>query len=137
MEASQGRYSEKAWRQLHKNTASCNEQILEATSSYTATCLPSLKPSKPDEQDMLDTAGDIRTNSLATTSSVSHHIDEQVLNDQLKLIYRSIVPTLAVALRTCWKRWTIETSGEVESGKSVLEAQHDDDDDDIVQIIQT
>ena len=55
-------HREKAWQQFHKNDASCNEQILEATSSYMATYLPSLKPSKSDKQDMLDTAGKVRTN---------------------------------------------------------------------------
>ena len=32
---------------------------------------------------------------------------------------------------TCWKRCKIKTSREGESGKSVLEALHDDDDDDL------
>ena len=36
---------EKAWRQLHKNVASCIEQILEVTSH---------KPCKSDEQNMLE-----------------------------------------------------------------------------------
>ena len=34
-----------------------------------------------------------------------------------------------VALKTYQERWTIETGGERGSGRSVLAAQHDDDDD--------
>ena len=37
------------------------------------------------------------------------------------------------ALKTCWKRWTIETVGVRGSGRSVLAAWHDDDDDDSKQ----
>ena len=48
------------------------------SSSYTATSLPSLKPSKSDEQ---DTAGKVKTNSLAAFSPGPLHIDEQVLDD--------------------------------------------------------
>ena len=33
-------YGEKAWRQLLKNAASCNEQILEATSHTAAAIWP-------------------------------------------------------------------------------------------------
>ena len=57
-------YGEKVWWQLHKNAASCNEQILEATShKVAATCLQPLKSSKSDEQDMLDTAVEVGTYS--------------------------------------------------------------------------
>ena len=96
------------------------------SSSYTATCHPSLKPSKSDEQDLLDTAGEVRINSSATYSSASLHTDEQLLGDQLELMYSSSVRRQDVALKTSRKRWTIETSGEGESGKSVLVARHDD-----------
>ena len=34
-----------------------------------------------------------------------------------------------VALKTCWKQWTIGRSGEKRSEISVLMARHDDDDD--------
>ena len=60
-------YGEKAWRQLHKNTASNFKQVLEATPSQstnsTATYLPSRKLSKLDETDMQDTTGETGTNS--------------------------------------------------------------------------
>ena len=36
-----------------------------------------------------------------------------------------------VALKTCWRRWTIERRDERGSGISVLAARHDDDDDDL------
>ena len=52
----------KAWRQLHKNSASNFEQVLEATphkaAAYMATYLPSWKLSKLDEPGMQDTAGE-------------------------------------------------------------------------------
>ena len=41
--------------------------------------------------------------------------------------YSSSVPIWDVALRTCWKQWTIGRSGERGSGTSVLIARHDDD----------
>ena len=50
---------EKARRQLHKNTASNIEQVL----NYTATYLPSQKLSKLDEPVMQDTAGEAGTSS--------------------------------------------------------------------------
>ena len=36
---------------------------------------------------MLDTAGEVKTNSKATGSTGPLHMDEQVLNDLLELIY--------------------------------------------------
>ena len=60
------------------------------------------------------------------------HADVQELDDQLEPIYNSSVWTQDVAWKTCRKRWTTETNGERESGKSVLKALHDDDDDDSV-----
>ena len=56
-------------------------------------------------------------------------MDVQRLDDQLESIYNSPVPIQYVSRMTCRERWTIETGGEKESGKSVLTAQHDDDDD--------
>ena len=55
----------------------------------------------------------------------------QVLDDQQELIYNNPVWTQDVVLKTFWKQWKIKTNGEKESGKSILGAQHDDDDDDI------
>ena len=60
-------YGEKAWWQLHKNTASNIEQVLEAPPQKRSSCMityhPSRKLSKLDEPDMRDTAGEVRTNS--------------------------------------------------------------------------
>ena len=55
------------------------------------------------------------------------YMDEQRLDDQLELIYNSSVPIRDVAWKTCQERWTMETSDERGSGKSVLAARHDDD----------
>ena len=54
-------------------------------------------------------------------------MDEQGLDGQLETIYSSSVPIRDVAWKTCWEWWTIETSGEKGSGKSVLAARNDDD----------
>ena len=56
-------------------------------------------------------------------------MDEQVLGDQVEFICNSSVWTQDVALKTSQKQWTIEMNGKGGSGKSVLVAQHDDDDD--------
>ena len=57
-------YGEKAWRILHKSAARCIELILESISIKYSSCLttfhPSRKPSKLDEQDLRDTAGEVR-----------------------------------------------------------------------------
>ena len=47
-------------KQLHKNTASCIEQVLEAASHKAAVVQTSQKPSKLDEQ---DTAGEVKESS--------------------------------------------------------------------------
>ena len=52
-------------------------------SSCTATYLPSQKPSKLDKQDMLDTAGEVRTNSWVTFSYGPLHTDELELDNKL------------------------------------------------------
>ena len=44
-------------------------------------------------------------------------------------IYKNSVPIQDVALKTYWKRWTIEKGGGRGSARSVLVARHDDDDD--------
>ena len=41
------------------------------------------------------------------------------------------MPIQVLALKTSWERWTIETSGDKGSGRSMLAAWHDDEDDDI------
>ena len=123
-------------------------------SCCTATYHPPQKPSKLDKHDMLGTAGEVRTNSQAMYSCGPLHIDELVLGDQRELIYNNslliqdVVIYLAfcsdavqdrmngapnetlmqdIAWKICWERWTIETSGERGSGKSVLAARYDDD----------
>ena len=49
-------------------------------------------------------------------------MDKQKQDDQLEPIYSSSVPIQDVALRTCWKQWTIKKSGKRGSGISVLMA---------------
>ena len=48
------------------------------------------------------------------------HTDEQVLDDQLELIYNRSMQTQDVVKRTCQVWWKIETNGETESRKSLL-----------------
>ena len=61
-------------------------------------------------------------------SSGTLQTDKQGLGDQLEPIYNSSVLIYDTAQKTCWERWTIETSVERGLGKSVIAAQHDDDD---------
>ena len=68
---------------------------------------------------MRETAGEVRTNSLAIYSCGPLHMDEQRQDDQLELINSSSVPIQDVAL-TSLERWTIETGGERVSGRSGL-----------------
>ena len=56
------------------------------------------------------------------------HMDEQRQDDQLEPTYNSSVPIQNVALKTCWKQWTIEKGGERGSEISVPMSRHDDDD---------
>ena len=56
-------------------------------------------------------------------------MDEQKKDDQVEPLYNSSVPIQNVAWKTRRERWTIETGGERESGRFVLVAWHDDDDD--------
>ena len=74
---------------------------------------------------MWNTVGEVRTNSYGRL-----YTDVQVLDDQLELIYNSFERTQDVVKKTCRKRWIIGANGQRESGKSVLAAWHDDDDDD-------
>ena len=69
--------------------------------SYTATCLPSRKLYKLDEQDTQDTAGETRTNSSAMYSYGPPHMAEQKQDDQLEHTYSSYVRIRDVALKTC------------------------------------
>ena len=57
-------------------------------------------------------------------------MDKQRQDDQLEPTHSSSVPKRDVNLKTCRKQWTIVRNGEWESGKSVLIAGRDGDDDD-------
>ena len=65
-------YGEKAWRQLRKNAANCT--VINHLSR---------KPSKLDEQNMQDTAREVKTNSSVMNSCGPLHMDAQSLDDQL------------------------------------------------------
>ena len=56
-------------------------------------------------------------------------MDEQRQDDLLEPTYSSSVPIWDVALKACWKRWTIGRGRERGSGISVLMMRLDDDDD--------
>ena len=58
---------------------------------------------------------------------------EQKQDDQLEHTYSSYVKIQDVVQKTCRRWWTIERSGERESGISVQVARHDDDDDDVIK----
>ena len=56
-------------------------------------------------------------------------MDEQRQDDQLEPIYNSSEPIQDVALKTYRERWMIEMGGKAGSGRSVLVACHEDDDE--------
>ena len=108
----------KSWKQHPKN------------SSYTGNYYPSRKVSKLDEPDIRDTAGEVRTSSLAIYSCGPIHMDEQSQDDQQEPIYNSSILIQDVAWKTSRKRRTIEMGSKRGSGRSMQAARHDDDDDD-------
>ena len=111
-------YGEKVWWQLRKNDANCNKQVQEATLHKAATVWP---PIIHLENCLCWRSKDELINDvLLWTPS----IDKQWSNDQLETIYDSSVPIQEVH----WKQWTIGTGAERGSGRSMLAAQHDDDD---------
>ena len=57
------------------------------------------------------------------------HMDKQRLDNQLEPIYNSSVQIQDIASETSWEWWTIGPGGERGLGRSMLAAQHDDDDD--------
>ena len=91
--------------------------------------LPSHKPSEREELDMLDTAGEARTNSSATFSYGRPHMDTRVWVGQQKLTFISFVRTLIATWKTYHTQWPTETDGARESRESVQTARLDDDDD--------
>ena len=58
------------------------------------------------------------------------YMAEQKQDGQLEHTYNSYVMIRDVALKTCWRQWTMGRRGERGSGISVQAARHDDDDDD-------
>ena len=73
---------------------------------------------------MRDSAGEVGTNSLATYSRGTLHMDEQRQDNQLEPISNSFAPIQDIALKTCQKQWTIGMGGQRGSGISLW---HDDD----------
>ena len=63
------------------------------------------------------------------------HTDEQRLDDQLEPIYGSSVPIEDLAWKTFREQWMIEMGGDWVLGRSVLAAQHDDDDDEHLHMV--
>ena len=57
------------------------------------------------------------------------NMDEQSQDAQQEPIYNSSVSIQDFALKTYRERWTIETSGGKDSGRSMLAERHEDDDD--------
>ena len=106
------------------------EQVLEAALHKAAAVQPLTTHhenlEKLDEPDMQDTAGEVGTNSQVMYSCGPLHINEQRQDDLREPTYNSSVPIQDVALKTCWKQWTIERGGRKGSGISVQLVQHDD-----------
>ena len=84
----------------------------------TAAYILSLKPPKADE-DMRDTAEEIRTSSKEIFSYGPLHTNMQMMDDHLELINNSSVRTQDVDYNTCRKRWTIWTNSERERVREI------------------
>ena len=76
-----------------------------------------------DKQDMLYTAGEVRTNSESTFSYGLLHMGAPGLADQEGLTYISSVWTLDLIQRTCQKRWMIGMDDDGETQGSLC-CQH-------------
>ena len=98
----------------------------QQSSSYMTTYHPPRKLSKLDEPDPRDTAGEVGMNSWLMYSCGPLHIDKQKQDIQLEPTFSSSMPIWDVALRICWKQWTIGRCGERGSEISVLIVRHDD-----------
>ena len=57
------------------------------------------------------------------------HIAMLVLADKQELTYINSVWTMDIVWKTCWEQWIKRTDEETQSGKSILTAWLDDDDD--------
>ena len=77
---------------------------------------------------MLDTAGEVETNSYVKYSYGPLQMDEQRQDDEVEPLYNSSEQIQDVALMTNRKQWTIEEGGRKGLGISMLVEQHDDDD---------
>ena len=116
-----------------KLNGNCTRAVLNKSwrkTSYKATAVWTHLENHPKlrEQDIQDTAGEVRTSSWAMYSRGLLHTNEKGLGDQLESIYNSSILIQDVAWKTCREWWTIGISGGRGSEKSVL-AAHDDDDD--------
>ena len=71
-----------------------------------------------NDQDIMSTIGDVRTNSKATFSHGLLNIDIPVLTDQQKLKFISFIRTRGAVKRTDLERWPIGTDDERDSKES-------------------
>ena len=121
-------YGEKAWRQLHKNAASCIEQILEATLHKTAAVWPPTLITKSIQVRQIRHVGNCWRSKDGLISDIllwtpSH--GQAKVEPMYNSIYKRSVLIQEVAWRTSQKWWTIGTGGKRGSGRSVLTVQHD------------
>ena len=124
-------YREKAWRQLHKNAASNMEQVLKAA---------------PNKKQLYGHLPPITKTIQVRRTRYARHCRRsgvKLISEILKWTcshgraktgwpartYIYSMPIQDVVLETYRERWTIETGGKRGSGRSVLAAWHDDDDD--------
>ena len=102
-------------------------------SNCTTTYHPSRKLSKLDKPDMLDAAGEVRTNSFTTYSCRPLHRNEQRQDDRPGTYIQQFCAHTGYS--SSRERWMIETGGERGSRRSVLAAWHDDDDLFIIKVL--
>ena len=92
---------------------------------------PLRKLSKLDKPDIRDTAGvsknEIISDILLWTSSHGRAMGGR----QARTYIQQLCTDTVCSLEDCRERWTIETGGERGSGRSVLAAWRDDDEDDV------
>ena len=78
---------------------------------------------------MLDTAGEVKTDSLATFSNGLLHIDTPILADKHELTFISFVQTLDAIKKTYKEWWPIGMNDERESRESMLLACIEDNEE--------